>query len=207
MPFSKSKDNRYQQRKDLLHRRQAMFGNGTELISLRAVSDNMMTEFNPNYEFAGNLYSFKDLPQIPRENISLIKQVFIFHVVTGVFENSILFRPLGQGAFGEVFQGIYKYRRNDEHPVAVKTLPSLSTSQAEADFMMEALIMSKFNHPNIVHFIGVSFEKHPRYIILELLAGGDLKNFLREERPRPVITLILCFSSISKLFMNLFSHA
>lgn len=46
--------------------------------------------------------------------------------------------------------------------------------------------MSKFNHPNIVHFIGVSFDKHPRYIVLELLAGGDLKNFLREERPRSV---------------------
>lgn len=94
-------------------------------------------------------------------------------------------RPLGQGAFGEVYQGVYKYRR-EEHPVAVKTLPSLSTTQAEADFMMEALIMSKFNHPNIVHFIGVSFDKHPRYIVLELLAGGDLKNFLREERPRSV---------------------
>jgi len=81
---------------------------------------------------------------------------------------------------------MYKYRRGEEHPVAVKTLPSLSTTQAEADFMMEALIMSKFNHPNIVRFIGVSFDKHPRYIVLELLAGGDLKNFLREERPRSV---------------------
>ncbi|XP_068993762.1 ALK tyrosine kinase receptor isoform X2 [Neodiprion pinetum] len=158
--------NRYQHRKALLRRRQVMFGNGTELTSLRIVSDTMMTEFNPNYEFAGNLYSFKDLPQIPRDSISLVK-------------------PLGQGAFGEVFQGVYKYNRNEEHPVAVKTLPSLSTSQAEADFMMEALIMSKFNHPNIVHFIGVSFDNHPRYIVLELLAGGDLKNFLREERPRP----------------------
>ncbi|XP_011494179.1 PREDICTED: leukocyte tyrosine kinase receptor [Ceratosolen solmsi marchali] len=158
--------NRYQNRKALLRRRQVMFGNGTELTALRVVSDSMMTEFNPNYEFAGNLYSFKDLPQIPRDNIDLVK-------------------PLGQGAFGEVFQGLYKYRRNEEHPVAVKTLPSLSSSQAEADFMMEALIMSKFNHPNIVHFIGVSFDKHPRYIVLELLAGGDLKNFLREERPRP----------------------
>lgn len=54
------------------------------------------------------------------------------------------------------------------------------------DFLMEALIMSKFNHPNIVHFIGVCFDKHPRFIILELLAGGDLKTFLRESRPKPV---------------------
>ncbi|XP_076176518.1 anaplastic lymphoma kinase isoform X2 [Ptiloglossa arizonensis] len=172
--------NRYQSRKALLRRRQVMFGNGTELTSLRAVSDTMMTEFNPNYEFAGNLYSFKDLPQIPREYITLVK-------------------PLGQGAFGEVFQGVYKYRRNEEHPVAVKTIPSSSRPQTEADFMMEALIMSKFNHPNIVHFIGVSFDKNPKYIVLELLAGGNLKNFLREERPRAdrptsltMLDLIMC---------------
>ncbi|XP_031836034.1 anaplastic lymphoma kinase isoform X3 [Nomia melanderi] len=172
--------NRYQSRKALLRRRQVMFGNGTELTSLRAVTDTMMTEFNPNYEFAGNLYSFKDLPQIPRDYIHLVK-------------------PLGQGAFGEVFQGVYRYRRNEEHPVAVKTIPSSSTSQTEADFMMEALIMSKFNHPNIVHFIGVSFDKNPKYIVLELLAGGNLKNFLREERPRAdrptsltMLDLIMC---------------
>ena len=34
---------------------------------------------------------------------------------------------------------------------------------AEMDFLMEALIMSKFNHANIVQFIGVCFDKHPRY--------------------------------------------
>lgn len=65
-------------------------------------------------------------------------------------------------------------------------LPALSSNQAESDFLMEALIMSKFSHPNIVHFIGACFDTHPRYIILELLAGGDLKNFLRENRPKAV---------------------
>lgn len=65
-------------------------------------------------------------------------------------------------------------------------MPELSTLQAENDFMLEALIMGKFNHPNIVHLIGVCFDKHPRYIVLELLSGGDLKTFLRESRPRPV---------------------
>ncbi|XP_017761306.1 PREDICTED: leukocyte tyrosine kinase receptor isoform X2 [Eufriesea mexicana] len=171
---------RYQNRKAILQRRQVMFGNGTELTSLRAVSETMMTQFNPNYEFAGNLYRFKDLPQIPRDYITLGK-------------------PLGQGAFGEVFQGVYKNKRNEELPVAVKTIPSSSKPQTEADFMMEALIMSKFEHRNIVHFIGVSFDKNPKYIVLELLAGGNLKNFLREERPRAdrptsltMLDLILC---------------
>jgi len=71
-----------------------------------------------------------------------------------------------------------------------QTLPALSTNQAENDFLTEALIMSKFNHPNIVHLIGVCFDNHPRYIVLELLAGGDLKTFLRESRPRQVSTYI-----------------
>lgn len=34
--------------------------------------------------------------------------------------------------------------------------------------------------------IGVSLQALPRFILLELMAGGDLKSFLRETRPRPV---------------------
>lgn len=112
-------------------------------------------------------------------------------------------RALGQGAFGEVFQGTYKYKDSDmvEMPVAIKTLPEMSTCQAEADFQMEAAIMAKFRHPNIVHLIGVCFERHPRFIVLELLAGGDLKNFLREgrhkaERPSPLIIRDLVYCAI-----------
>lgn len=45
---------------------------------------------------------------------------------------------------------------------------------------------SKFNHQNIVRCVGVSLQALPRFILLELMAGGDLKSFLRETRPRPV---------------------
>lgn len=119
----------------------------------------------------------------------------------------VAFRALGQGAFGEVYQGLYRHRDGDtvEMPVAVKTLPELSTGQAESDFLMEAAIMAKFNHPNIVHLIGVCFDRHPRFIVLELLAGGDLKNFLREgrnkpERPSPLTMkdLIFCALDVAK---------
>jgi hypothetical protein len=37
-----------------------------------------------------------------------------------------------------------------------------------------------------VRCIGVSLQALPRFILLELMAGGDLKSFLRETRPRPV---------------------
>jgi anaplastic lymphoma kinase len=38
--------------------------------------------------------------------------------------------------------------------IPLQTLPELSSNQAEMDFLMEALIMSKFSFPNIVHVIG-----------------------------------------------------
>ncbi|CAG9816232.1 unnamed protein product [Phaedon cochleariae] len=160
--------NRYQQRATGIMRRKMLSSHELQLDRLRMASDSMMTEYNPNYEFGGIVYTLKDLKDIPRDQLRLVK-------------------ALGQGAFGEVYQGFYRQRPCDtvEMPVAVKTLPEMSTSQAEMDFLMEALIMSKFNHPNIVHFIGVCFDKHPRFIVLELLAGGDLKNFLRESRPEP----------------------
>lgn len=45
---------------------------------------------------------------------------------------------------------------------------------------------SKFSHQNIVRCVGVSLQAMPRFILLELMAGGDLKTFLRETRPRLV---------------------
>ncbi|XP_022918243.1 tyrosine-protein kinase receptor [Onthophagus taurus] len=160
--------NRYQHRATSVFRRKGLSGADLQLNRLRVASESMMTEYNPNYEFGGIVYTLKDLKDIPRNQLRLVK-------------------ALGQGAFGEVYQGFYRQRSGDavEMPVAVKTLPEMSTNQAEMDFLMEALIMSKFNHPNIVYFIGVCFDKHPRFIVLELLAGGDLKNFLRESRPKP----------------------
>ncbi|KAG8510206.1 ALK tyrosine kinase receptor [Galemys pyrenaicus] len=128
----------------------------------------IMTDYNPNYCFAGKTSSISDLKEVPRKNISLL-------------------RGLGHGAFGEVYEGQVSGMPSDPSPlqVAVKTLPEVCSEQDELDFLMEALIISKFNHQNIVRCIGVSLQALPRFILLELMAGGDLKSFLRETRPRP----------------------
>ncbi|CAG2063816.1 unnamed protein product, partial [Timema podura] len=62
-----------------------------------------MTEYNPNYEFGGGTYTIRDLKDIPRDHLRLVK-------------------ALGQGAFGEVYQGFFRHRAGDavEMPVAVK---------------------------------------------------------------------------------------
>lgn len=45
---------------------------------------------------------------------------------------------------------------------------------------------SKFSHENIVRCVGVSLNILPRFILLELMTGGDMKSFLRHNRPRAV---------------------
>ncbi|KAM6912627.1 tyrosine-protein kinase receptor [Xenentodon cancila] len=130
-------------------------------------SSTIMTDYNPNYCFAGKAASLSDLKEVPRKNITLL-------------------RALGHGAFGEVYEGQVLGMSADGSPmqVAIKTLPEICSEQDEMDFLMEALIMSKFNHENIVHCIGVSLNILPRFILLELMTGGDMKTFLRQNRPR-----------------------
>ncbi|XP_030071232.1 leukocyte tyrosine kinase receptor [Microcaecilia unicolor] len=127
----------------------------------------IMTDYNPNYCFVGKASTLSELKELPRRNISLI-------------------RALGHGAFGEVYEGTVTGIAGDLTPlrVAIKTLPEISSEQDEMDFLMEALIISKFSHQNIVQCIGVSLQMLPRFILLELMAGGDMKSFLRQNRPR-----------------------
>ncbi|CAL8300415.1 unnamed protein product [Boreogadus saida] len=130
-------------------------------------SSTIMTDYNPNYCFAGKAASLSELKEVPRRNITLL-------------------RALGHGAFGEVYEGQVLGISGDKRAmhVAIKTLPELCSEQDEMDFLMEALIMSKFSHQNIVRCIGVSLHILPRFILLELMTGGDLKSFLRTNRPR-----------------------
>ncbi|KAJ7988947.1 hypothetical protein DPEC_G00314470 [Dallia pectoralis] len=130
-------------------------------------SSTIMTDYNPNYCFAGKAASLSELKEVPRKNITLL-------------------RALGHGAFGEVYEGqvLGMNRENTAMHVAIKTLPEICSEQDEMDFLMEALIMSKFSHGNIVRCIGVSLQMLPRFILLELMTGGDMKSFLRQNRPK-----------------------
>ncbi|XP_014636520.1 PREDICTED: leukocyte tyrosine kinase receptor isoform X2 [Ceratotherium simum simum] len=99
--------------------------------------------------------------------------------------NVTLIKALGHGAFGEVYEGLVIGLPGDPSPlqVAIKTLPELCSRQDELDFLMEALIISKFSHQNIVRCVGLSLRAAPRLILLELMSGGDMKSFLRHSRP------------------------
>lgn len=51
------------------------------------------------------------------------------------------------------------------------------------EFLKEAQLMSNFKHEHILKLIGVCFEQDTLYIIMELMQGGDLLSYLRQNRP------------------------
>uniref|UniRef100_A0A672IBI1 receptor protein-tyrosine kinase n=1 Tax=Salarias fasciatus TaxID=181472 RepID=A0A672IBI1_SALFA len=116
-------------------------------------SSTIMTDYNPNYCFAGKAASLSELKEVPRRNITLL-------------------RALGHGAFGEVYEGQVLGMSGDGGPmqVAIKTLPEICSEQDEMDFLMEALIMrcgepllelfSSLKNKNIVFSLPV-FHNHP----------------------------------------------
>ncbi|XP_052822135.1 uncharacterized protein LOC106880693 isoform X4 [Octopus bimaculoides] len=97
-------------------------------------------------------------------------------------DNVVLNRKLGAGAFGTVFGGEAFLDDQGWQPVAVKTLKVGSTIEQKLDFLSEAEMMKRFNHPNIVQLLGVCTQGEPIYTIMEFMLHGDLKTYLLSRR-------------------------
>ena len=67
--------------------------------------------------------------------------------------------------------------------VAVKMLKEDATDDMQTDFEREALILSEFDHPNIVKLFGVCALGKPMCLLFEFMARGDLANYLRVNSP------------------------
>jgi len=86
---------------------------------------------------------------------------------------------LGKGAFGAVYQGL----RPDGTEIAVKVMDV----PEEGGFEDEVRVLSKFRHPNLVILMGFARHGKQRFLVYELLAGGDvfkrLQQSCREDVP------------------------
>ncbi|XP_054158933.1 insulin-like peptide receptor isoform X2 [Oppia nitens] len=94
------------------------------------------------------------------------------------------FDILGDGAFGRVYYG--ELRRNSKLiPCAVKTLNTQNKSVQQRDnFLKEANIMKSFvDCHHIVKLIGVVSVENPVLVLMEYMPNGDLKTYLRRNRP------------------------
>ncbi|WP_444907246.1 protein kinase domain-containing protein [Microbulbifer sp. SSSA008] len=98
-------------------------------------------------------------------------------------------RTLGAGGMGVVYlaEDIKLGRK-----VAIKQLRSdLTGNSAEARFRSEAQLLARLNHPNIVRLYDVLEEKHSIALVMELVEGVTLKEWMRENSPTLVEKLDL----------------
>ncbi|PIK36278.1 putative tyrosine-protein kinase [Apostichopus japonicus] len=78
----------------------------------------------------------------------------------------LLDTKLGQGHFGDVHKATFKNK-----PVSVKKCKATVDAAMRRKFLSEAYILKNYNHPNIVKLIGVATDRHPIYIVMELVQG------------------------------------
>ncbi|CAB1443129.1 unnamed protein product [Pleuronectes platessa] len=121
----------------------------------------------------------------------------------GIDRNDIVLgRILGEGFFGEVYDGVYKKNNVERINVAVKTCKDCSPDVMEK-FMSEAVIMKSLEHPHIVKLIGI-IEEDPVWIVMELYQYGELGNYLTQnETTLTNMTLVLFSLQICKALVYL----
>uniref|UniRef100_A0A287CWT1 non-specific protein-tyrosine kinase n=1 Tax=Ictidomys tridecemlineatus TaxID=43179 RepID=A0A287CWT1_ICTTR len=113
-------------------------------------------------------------------------------------EDVVLNRILGEGFFGEVYEGVYTNHKGEKINVAVKTCKKDCTLDNKEKFMSEAVIMKNLDHPHIVKLIGI-IEEEPTWIIMELYSYGELGHYLeRNKNSLKVPTLVLYALQICK---------
>uniref|UniRef100_A0A8C4ET53 non-specific protein-tyrosine kinase n=1 Tax=Dicentrarchus labrax TaxID=13489 RepID=A0A8C4ET53_DICLA len=118
------------------------------------------------------------------------------------FFDIVLGRILGEGFFGEVYDGVYKKDNGERVNVAVKTCKDCSPDVMEK-FMSEAVIMKNLNHQHIVKLIGI-IEEDPVWIVMELYQYGELGNYLTQNQNKLTnITLVLFSLQICKALVYL----
>ncbi|NWX93030.1 FAK2 kinase, partial [Nothoprocta pentlandii] len=113
-------------------------------------------------------------------------------------EDVTLGRILGEGFFGEVYEGIYTNPKGERINVAVKTCKKDCSPENKDKFLSEAVLMKKLDHPHIVKLIGIA-EEEPTWIIMELYPYGELGQYLEQNKHSLAVpTLILYALQISK---------
>uniref|UniRef100_A0A182P5U1 Tyrosine-protein kinase receptor n=1 Tax=Anopheles epiroticus TaxID=199890 RepID=A0A182P5U1_9DIPT len=122
----------------------------------------LFAQVNPDY--AGVTYKVDEW-EVPREHIIQLEE-------------------LGQGSFGMVYKGIMTKLGNEVNvPCAIKTVTENATERERDSFLIEATIMKEFHTHHVVRLYGVVSVGQPTLVIMELMANGDLKSYLRRHRP------------------------
>ena len=86
--------------------------------------------------------------------------------------NYRLLRGLGAGSFASVYLGEHMYL---ERPAAVKVLHVQIEPKAREDFLHEARIIARLDHPHIVRVLDFGIEDQTPYLVMEYMPNGTLR--------------------------------
>ena len=95
-----------------------------------------------------------------------------------------IIRLLGKGGMGEAYEA---YDSNTERHVALKVLRERQASESDRKrFLREGQLAAQVSHPNSVFVFGTEEIGGTQVIVMELMAGGTLKDRIDKEGPLPV---------------------
>lgn len=124
----------------------------------------IIASVNPDYMTAGDVIYVEDEWEVAREKLKLV-------------------RELGQGSFGMVYEGLL---RPGEIRCAVKMINENASVREKMEFLNEATMMKSFaGAHHVVNLLGVVSRGQPALVVMELMALGDLKTYLRASRDPP----------------------
>ena len=136
-----------------------------ELSKLTQVHQRVKSAFERDYaEIAASGYDALETLATQRKNIALEREI-------------------GRGNFGVVHLAKLTRGRRNVETVAVKLLNPGSSVDMQVQFCIEARLMHSLQHPNIVSILGVCVTELPLMLIMEYFEHGDLRSFLRRNRP------------------------
>ncbi|XP_061846106.1 proto-oncogene tyrosine-protein kinase ROS [Colius striatus] len=179
---------RWKSRKEALPGQIVFIKEDKELAQLRGASETVGLA-NACYAVSTlpSQAEIESLPTFPRDKLNLRKL-------------------LGSGAFGEVYEGTavdILAGASGESKVAVKTLKKGATDHEKSEFLKEAHLMSKFDHPHILKLLGVCLLNEPQYLILELMEGGDLLSYLRGARKQKLQSPLLTMTDLLDICLDI----
>ena len=96
--------------------------------------------------------------------------------------NYLLKQPIGRGAFGEVWLAV---TRAGGTPLAVKLLKTELARDpvVVTRFLRERGILLRLDHPNVVRVVDLVVEGDKLGIVMEFVAGGDMRRYLDARGP------------------------